>query len=278
MFVSLCLRFVFMSKPAAPSVTRQRQAVESLKEGGPLVEGETHYVIPAKWWEAFTAYIGIEAAHDAGDEEEEKASERGAEPPGLINCEPLVLAMRGDIAELKPNLMEGSDHDFVGPQTFKLIKAWYGCSHALSRKVIAVGATRMKTIELYPLILHLYRAVPGRPLEPNPEVCTIALCSLHSPLPWLALMPLACSLQTNQTISQTHLLFKSVCNPSLSGMADDVSLLHSCRTAGKVRFAAPSQAGIRQGETHQSQASRSTVVGLRLTPSSVPALNTTHAH
>lgn len=149
--------------PCTPE--EERETIKELTRDAEanMKEGDSVYVISARWWRNWQRYVGFdetELPHLCNH------SNNGAlqNPcrPGQINSKELVSNGSNEGSDkpiLRLNLQEGTDYHLVHQIVWKKLQEWYKGGPEIARKVISESInSRSLRVEVYPLILKLIDA------------------------------------------------------------------------------------------------------------------------
>eukprot|EP00897_Mesotaenium_endlicherianum_P006759 jgi/Mesen1/6110/ME000310S05199 len=149
------------SSPLSPAEEKKKIDELSKAEADHVKEGDTFYVISARWWRLWARYVGQEDSYLSSLidplPEAAEAKLRGLVPParpGVVNNKD-ILAEGGTLKEL---LQEDKDYILLYESCWKAFIKWYGGGPPVARKVIKVGLRNELSVEVYPLQLTVERA------------------------------------------------------------------------------------------------------------------------
>lgn len=136
---------------------KQRAIVESLmaqadQQG--LQVGDKRFVLSAKWWESWCAYVGY------GDKNTVPSVSGDVPAPGRINNLPL-LNVGSDTAldelmggPLRPHLKEVYHYELIPQEVWDALVVWYGGGPTIARFVVQVGDPKLSNaynrVQVYP--------------------------------------------------------------------------------------------------------------------------------
>lgn len=126
----------------------QRKTIKRLLDLHSLKEGETWHPIALKWWQAWTNHVRFE------DDDQELGDDPS---PGPIDNSDLSLEPCSSL--LQQGLEENIDFKLVHSSIWKLLQDWFGGGPDFPRKVITRGVGKIEAVELYPLVVKLYKCL-----------------------------------------------------------------------------------------------------------------------
>ena len=145
-----------------PSVKEQRERVrEAVDEGQTLRVGDVFFPTSLRWWQQWKMYVGYE---------ERDASAEGNEDlhPGRINncalalprkesCKQYQHQHQQEVLELRKNLVQYKDFEYLPEAAYTLLKEWYGGGPDLPRTVrrVGLGGNAYNRVELYPCVVDI---------------------------------------------------------------------------------------------------------------------------
>ncbi|XP_024528221.1 ubiquitin carboxyl-terminal hydrolase 5 [Selaginella moellendorffii] len=130
------------------NAAQEKGAIKILTEEVQTKEGDTYFLVSAKWWKKWVEYIQEDCADSLeAFYFEPNGSKR---PPSIDNSD--LLEESTD--SLRNTLVEERDYVLLPERVWESLHKWYGGGPVLSRKVISVGSTEL-CVEVYPLQLKI---------------------------------------------------------------------------------------------------------------------------
>jgi hypothetical protein len=120
-----------------------------------LVVGDRWDAVDSKWIREWEAYTGYDLRQ--GKQSTPTSSKR----PSAIDNTSLQNPRYLNLPLLKDCLQEGIDFILVHSKIAKLIYEWYTCTLQFPRKVVAVGKSREKQVDVYPVTFCVLNAKEG---------------------------------------------------------------------------------------------------------------------
>ncbi|KAL0904858.1 hypothetical protein M5K25_027016 [Dendrobium thyrsiflorum] len=149
--------------PCTPEEERETIMELTREAEANMKEGDSVYVISARWWGNWQRYVGFEETelpHFCNHSN--NGALKNPSRPGQINNKELISDGSnegGDKPTLHMNLQEGKDYHLVHQRVWKKLQEWYKGGPEIPRKVISESInSRSLRVEVYPLVLRLIDA------------------------------------------------------------------------------------------------------------------------
>ncbi|KAK8915991.1 Ubiquitin carboxyl-terminal hydrolase 9 [Platanthera zijinensis] len=145
--------------PCTPEEEREK-IKELTRDSDNLKEGDTLYVISARWWRNWEEYVKFDETEVSilSNHSSNGALQNHCRPGQIENSELVSdeLNEGSNIPILCKNLQEGLDYHLVHQRVWKMLQEWYKGGPEIPRKVISEGInSKSFRVEVYPLILKL---------------------------------------------------------------------------------------------------------------------------
>ncbi|XP_020575146.1 ubiquitin carboxyl-terminal hydrolase 9-like [Phalaenopsis equestris] len=149
--------------PCTPEEERETIMELTREAEANLKEGDSAYVISARWWKDWQTYVGFdetELPHRCNHSN--NVALKNPRRPGQLNNKELISDGSNEGSDrpmLHMDLQEGMDYHLVDQRVWKKLLEWYKGGPEIPRKVISEGInSRSLRVEVYPLVLKLIDA------------------------------------------------------------------------------------------------------------------------
>jgi ubiquitin C-terminal hydrolase len=149
-----------------PTPQHERTVVTDLmRTSRDMRTGQKVYLVFTGWWEAWKSYVMYDDHHRGIPSDAPFRSGSVVLNDRPINIDNTDLLLKNSLTELKPNLRQTIDYEVLSEPVWTALFKWYGGGPVIARAIIEEDG--VKTIELYPPELLLFKCGPDLSPDPN---------------------------------------------------------------------------------------------------------------